>query len=73
MNVEKVKEEEEEEADNDFSLVLPYSELRTTAVKRRGLKRRSHVGVQKRGGKGSGCGEDVGGAGMRIKIDLLQH
>lgn len=31
------------------------------------------MGVQKWRGKGSGCGEDVGGAGMRIKIDLLQR
>lgn len=53
----------------------PYSEVRTTAVKGRGLKGRSHVGVQKWRGKGSGGGggEDVGGAGVGIKIDLLQR
>lgn len=50
-----------------------YSEVRTTAVKGRGLKGRSHVGVQKWRGKGSGGGEDVSGAGVRIKIDLLQR
>lgn len=50
-----------------------FSELRTTAVKGRGLERRSYVGAQKWRGKGLGGGEDVGGAGVSIKIDLLQH
>lgn len=60
-----------ERVDTTSAYPCPYSELRTTVVRGRGLKRRSHVGVQKWKGKGSGGG-DVGEAGVSIKIDLLQ-
>lgn len=49
-----------------------YSELRSIAANGRGLRKRSEeVGVWRE--KGAGGEEGVGGAGVRMKIDLLHR
>lgn len=63
----------EEESLHDPSLSLPLFRAENIATYRRGLRRRSQVGVEKWREKEQEVGRGVGRAGVRMKIDLLRR